>query len=1204
MHSRAPEIVSPTPIATRRGLAIRRLLAGAVAAVLAGSGIVFAPASAVAEVTPGQPVVIDGFDGTRLGTRTIERLPAPGTSTTAAATFTESNGAAFITAGGNGNAAAGVKISYAFPQSDLTAAGNNTQLFFEFDSISRTPVQMVGETAMSVTATITDANGVTGSYNTGIANASSQNIVLNFNCLTPGAACFTPSPDFTRVTALSVTIMYPRNYDQVASLSTVLKVIRTTPTGGLSPAAPTPSITTASTSILNSESQSVDYTVAFHSDGRQVTSGDFTASDITVGGTAPGAAVTGFVRDGNAYRVTVGPLTDSGTVELGVAAGAFTDSWGQPSRAGSAPTVTFVRAVAPVITALPDASFQVGAAATPSSATATGTPAPTFTASGLPAGLTLSSAGVLSGTPEPGSGGVHAATITAANVAGSVSAAFTLNVREAPWISPLSTSTFTAGSPASAAFTLTGHPAPTVTVIEGALPAGLQLAPNGVLSGTPTAAAAGTHSVTVRASNVLGSADRAVTLEVTLAPSITSDDEVTLRVGEASAFTVTASGHPAATFSVIGSLPSGVALSADGGLRGTPAGGSGGEYDVQFRAANSAGSTGQPVTVRVEEAPTISAPASFAAAESEAMPTDASALAITTQGFPAPSIALAPASAVLPAGLSLADRGDGTATIVGTPAAGTGGVHTVTIRATSPVAELGSASTTVTLVVSAPPRITTPAAKLFALGEAVDFPVVASGHPAPVFAAGTIVPGVTIDASGRVTGAPTVAGAASATVTASNATATASASFPVTVTDAPAVTSAAAATFTVGDAATFAITTAGFPAPSLTLSGALPDGVAFLDAGDGTATLSGTPLAGEGGAYDVVIVASNSIDSASQPFTLTVAEPPVVETGSGGPRQLTLGGPGTPTLAGGGFPAPVFTIVSGTLPAGITLAPDGRILGSPLPGAGGVHDLTVSAANGSGTVSFPVQLVVNEEVTFTSPAAAQVVAGAPVSIPITLFGYPVPSIAIVAGSLPEGLGLVDHGDGTATISGTPQRGSGGEYRVQVGASQVGPLASFATAPSIAYASAQQLLALTVQEAPGVASARATGTAGTALSFDVTAIGFPYPTLTVGGLPAGLSFTDHGDGTGTIAGVPEASGVAAVALTASNALGTSAGVVTFELATAPAAPGTPPVAAPAATPRGELGVTGADATPGALAGLGLLVLGLVVLSASRARRRVA
>src|SRR5690606_17416019 len=160
---------------------------------------------------------------------------------------------------------------------------------------------------------------------------------------------------------------------------------------------------------------------------------------------------------------------------------------------------------------------------------------------------------------------------------------------------------------------------------------------------------------------------------------------------------------------------------------------------------------------------------------------------------------------------------------------------------------------------------------------------------------------------------------------------------------------------------------------------------------------------------------------------------------------------------------------------------------------GGVHDLTVSAANGSGTVSFPVQLVVNEEVSFTSPAAAQVVAGAPVSISITLFGYPVPSIAIVGGSLPEGLGLVDHGDGTATISGTPQRGSGREHRVQVGASQVGPLASFATAPSIAYASAQQLLALTVQEAPGVASARATGTAGTALSFDVAAIGFPYPT---------------------------------------------------------------------------------------------------------------
>ena len=70
---------------------------------------------------------------------------------------------------------------------------------------------------------------------------------------------------------------------------------------------------------------------------------------------------------------------------------------------------------APVITSANSTSFTVGSAGT-FTVTATGTPAATFTETGvLPTGVTLSLAGVLSGTPGAGTGGSYPITIIANN---------------------------------------------------------------------------------------------------------------------------------------------------------------------------------------------------------------------------------------------------------------------------------------------------------------------------------------------------------------------------------------------------------------------------------------------------------------------------------------------------------------------------------------------------------------------------------------------------------------------------------------------------------------------------------------------------------------------------------------------------------------------------------------------------------------------
>ena len=69
------------------------------------------------------------------------------------------------------------------------------------------------------------------------------------------------------------------------------------------------------------------------------------------------------------------------------------------------------------------------------------------------------------------------------------------------------------------------------------------------------------------------------------------------------------------------------------------------------------------------------------------------------------------------------------------------------------------------------------------------------------------------------------------------------------------------------------MTAIGAPAPALTVGGSLPAGVTFVDNGDGTGTLSGTPAAGTGGTYALTFTAANGVlPDGTQAFTLTVNE--------------------------------------------------------------------------------------------------------------------------------------------------------------------------------------------------------------------------------------------------------------------------------------------------------------------------------------------
>ena len=121
--------------------------------------------------------------------------------------------------------------------------------------------------------------------------------------------------------------------------------------------------------------------------------------------------------------------------------------------------------------------------------------------------------------------------------------------------------------------------------------------------------------------------------------------------------------------------------------------------------------------------------------------------------------------------------------------------------------------------------------------------------------------------------------------------------------------------------------------------------------------------------------------------------------------------------------------------------------------------------------------------------------------------------------------LTDNNNGTATLAGTPAAGTGGAYPLTI------------TANNGISPNATQNFTLTVNMAPAITSANnTTFTVGTAGSFTVTTTGFPATTLgRSGALPAGVTFTDNGNGTATLAGTPAAGtgGTYPITITASN-----------------------------------------------------------------------
>jgi protocatechuate 3,4-dioxygenase beta subunit len=129
----------------------------------------------------------------------------------------------------------------------------------------------------------------------------------------------------------------------------------------------------------------------------------------------------------------------------------------------------------------------------------------TFTGVNLPAGLTLSSAGLLSGAPTTAAGSPFLFTVTVTDSkGGTVSHTYSLAVDPALVINPTTLPVAKVGNSFSTQLTATGGSGAGYAFTDVNLPAWLTLSSTGLLSGTPTTASGSPFVFTVTATDSNG----------------------------------------------------------------------------------------------------------------------------------------------------------------------------------------------------------------------------------------------------------------------------------------------------------------------------------------------------------------------------------------------------------------------------------------------------------------------------------------------------------------------------------------------------------------------------------------------------------------------------------------------------------------------------------------------------------------------------
>ncbi len=324
----------------------------------------------------------------------------------------------------------------------------------------------------------------------------------------------------------------------------------------------------------------------------------------------------------------------------------------------------------------------------------------------------------------------------------------------------------------------------------------------------------------------------------------------------------------------------------------------------------------------------------------------------------------------------------------------------------------------------------------------------------------------------------------------------------------------------VGVAYSTTLTASGGTAPLVwsLASGSLPAGLSFNAA---TGVISGTP-ASTGTATFVV----RAIDSSALPYAVTANESITITAAvpalsvSGAPPSGTVGAAYTAALSATGGVAPyTWTVLSGSLPAGLTLNPaTGVIAGTPTTQgsfafAAQAQDATGTKASASFTILISAAQV---PLTLGNGTLPNGTVGVTYNSTIGVSGGTSPyACTVTTGTLPAGLTLTG-----CVVSGTPT--TAGTVALMVKATDSASPANTGTGPE----------SITINPAPSLTiSAPPAATAGAPYSgvIPVTGGNGPYScTITTGTLPAGLTLTGC-----TLSGTPTTPGTTPVTVKAND-----------------------------------------------------------------------
>ncbi|UYV16554.1 putative Ig domain-containing protein [Porphyrobacter sp. ULC335] len=779
----------------------------------------------------------------------------------------------------------------------------------------------------------------------------------------------------------------------------------------------------------------VSYSQTFNFAGGSAPFGSYQVTGLPAGvaltgTTSNSVTIAGVPRAQGTFAVSVSALDSSTGNGPFTASGVFNLNVGAPNLVLTPASGTFDTAYAAAFTRSFTASGGIGGYSYALSGT-------------LPVGLAFDPAsGTISGSPTQAGSFPITVTVTDIGATGpgapfTVSGSYTINVA-APIIviSPGALRGATVGVGYSSTISASGGASPySFAITGGALPAGMSLAPSGLLSGTPSAGGTFSFTVTATDSNVAPgpfNESRTFTLEVA-SPTITLP-ATSLSGGQSgtsySAALAPASGGTAPfTYTVTGgALPAGLSLSSSGTIAGTPS--AFGTFAFTVTATDSSTGNGpysasQSYTIAILPATPVAGPVSVSLAYGA--PQTAVALNLSGGAPTAVSIVSAPSNGTASVdGIGISYRpnpsfsGTDSFTYTATNSGGTSQPATVTVTVAAPnLTVSASGSLTATVGVSYSQTFN------FAGGSAPFGSYQVTGLPAGVALTGTTSNSVTIAGVPRAQGTFAVSVSALDSST-GNGPFTASGVFNLNVGAPNLVLDPASGSFDAAYAAPFSRSFAGsggIGPYSYALAGALPNGMTFNAA---SGTISGSPI--QTGAFPVTITATDTgATGAGAPFTisgsytLNVTAPTIVVT----PGTLPNASSGTAysaRLAASGAVAPYsFSLTGGALPAGLTLSAEGDLAGTPT--ASGTFALTVTARDANGQAS-PTNLTLVVDVPVlairpeTLPAASQ---GLAYSQRLSATGGVAPyRYAVTTGTLPAGLAL---DPATGVISGTPT-GSG------------------------------------------------------------------------------------------------------------------------------------------------------------------------------------